>query len=437
MNSEPKAYLIITGSELTRGETKDINGPFLGTELTLRGIQVDEIHLIPDDPAKLQECFRRGAENAEIVLVSGGLGPTADDHTIQALADTFNKGIVRDKEAAERMRTRVLQRVGSDDKIPSNFFKQAEVIEGATVLPNPVGLAPGSLLETERGFLAVLPGVPREMRAMFREHVVPEINSRFASTEPRIYRAKILGVGESWAEQRIQALGIAFDHLEYGISARPGELLIKLLAHRVEAHPLVDEARQLLEKEFGEAMVSLPEGLTDEGGDPFDVDHARLVHEVLARSQYTVATAESCTGGLVGKYLTDHPGSSHYFLGSIVAYDNGIKQALLGIDEQLLARHGAVSAEVCVAMACAAKKSFGADYGIGVTGVAGPDGGSEEKPVGLVYVGAALPNDGSQGGDDNTVGRERRLFGHRSVVRHQAGVHALELVRRDIARRSG
>ena len=437
MNGGPKAYLIITGSELTRGETKDINGPFLGTELTLHGIQVEEIHLIPDDPAKLEECFRRGAENADIVLVSGGLGPTADDHPVHAVAKAFGKGVVRDADAAERMRARVLQRVGSDDKIPSNFFKQAEVVEGATVLPNPVGLAPGSLVETERGVLAVLPGVPREMRAMFREHVLPAIHARFEIVEPRIFRAKIIGVGESWAEQRIQALGIQFDRLEYGISARPGELLVKILAHRAEAHPLVDTARQLLEKEFGEAMIPLPEGLVDGGGDPFDVDHARIVHKLLLGNRYTVATAESCTGGLLAKYLTDHPGSSSYFLGSIVAYDNTIKQKLLGVDEQLLAKHGAVSAEVCDAMARSAKERFGADYGIGVTGIAGPDGGSEEKPVGLVYVSAALPNDASQNSDDSTIVCEHRFFGHRPVVRHQAAVHALEIIRRDVIRRTG
>ncbi|MBI4584846.1 MAG: nicotinamide-nucleotide amidohydrolase family protein [Planctomycetes bacterium] len=432
MHGKPTAIICLSGSELTRGETKDLNGPFLGTELASMGIQVKEFRVVPDDPGELARVFKESIEQADIVLVSGGLGPTADDHTVKVVSGLLGRGIRRDPEARERMRQRALKRLGSEDKIPANYYKQAEVVEGAKVLLNPLGLAPGSLVETERGFIALLPGVPRELQAMFRELVAPEIRARYHLKPPRIFRAKILGLGESWAESRIEKLGIDFNRVEYGISAQPGELLVKFIAHRPEDFPYVDRVRELLAKEFGEDLIPLPEGLLDSRQAPLSSEHSYLIHELLLGIGRTVATAESCTGGLIAKRLSDHGGSSAYFLGSVVAYDNRIKEGILGVSAKLIAEHGAVSEPACRAMAFAAKRLFSADYGLGVTGIAGPTGGTPEKPVGLVFIGLAAPD--SRGPEEVLVERHH-LWGNREAVRAHAAVRAMDLLRRDLLKR--
>ena len=425
MPAQINATILATGSELTRGETHDRNGPFLGTELSLLGIRVDEIALIPDDPALLAEAIRRSISQTSIVLLSGGLGPTADDHTVEVLSEVFGKPIYRHPEAERLMRERALKRLRAGREIPANYYTQAEVIEGAEVLLNPAGLAPGMAIPTERGCLGIFPGVPRELRAMFRECFVPYLLSAFNLQPPRIFRAKLFGHGESWAEAKIQKLGLDFAKVEYGISAKPGELLIKFIAHEPAHHPYVDEVAELLDKSFGDELLRLPEGLESEGAETA-VEHSRFVHHALLGAGITVATAESCTGGLIGKRLSDHPGSSRYFLGSVVAYDNRIKQELLGVPRKLLETHGAVSEPVAGAMASGARQLLGADFALSVTGIAGPDGGSAEKPVGLVYLGLAGP-----AGDVRV--EKHSFWGNRENVRSTATIRALEMLRRALA----
>jgi nicotinamide-nucleotide amidase len=426
------AILCITGSELTRGETRDLNGSTLAIELTSLGVRVEEIVLVPDDPKLLSDTVRNALSRAAIIIVSGGLGPTRDDCTVAVLSDIFGRAVYRHPEAMERMRARAAARGVSEDQLPANYWKQSEVLEGAEVLLNPVGLAPGMALPTDRGMLAVVPGVPREMQAVFRKGVLPAILKRFSMSPPRIFRGKILGIGESWAEHRIHDLGLDFDRVDYGISAKPGELLVKFVSHRPEDHPYLDTVRNLLESEFGDDFLPLEEGLLDASGHPRDVGHSRLVHDLLLESRTTVATAESCTGGLIAKWLTDHAGSSRHFLGSIVAYDNRIKETFLGVPREVLETHGAVSEKVCGLLAQNARERFGADWALATTGIAGPSGGSPEKPVGLVYVGLA-------GGLPQTPPRlqvERHVFwGGRDSIRSLASVRALDMLRRRLRAR--
>ncbi len=425
----PNAILCITGSELTRGETKDLNGPFLATRFSEMGIRVDEILLVPDEPALLDNAIRKSIARADVAVLSGGLGPTADDHTVAVLGGVFNRKVLRHPEAQDRMRARALARGLTEESIPTNFYKQAEVIEGAHVLLNPVGLAPGMIVTTERGLLVVLPGVPREMQAMFTELVVPAIQDRFRLTPPRILRGKILGIGESWAEGRIQGLEIDFKTVEYGISAKPGELLVKFISHAPTGHAYLDHVKALLLKEFAGEIFFLPEGLTDASGAAMEVEHSRIVHNLLASSGLKLATAESCTGGAIAKSLTDHAGSSAYLVGAIVAYSNEAKERLLRVPGELLERHGSVSAEVCEAMARGALELFSADIAISVTGIAGPGGGSEEKPVGLVFTGLAARR---PGGEVTTTAIRNTFGGQREMVRQAATVKALDLVREEL-----
>ncbi|MCZ6793816.1 MAG: CinA family nicotinamide mononucleotide deamidase-related protein [Planctomycetota bacterium] len=422
--SPPSAIICLTGSELTRGETHDRNGPYLARELTELGFRIEEIRLSPDDLEALEASFRRAMEGADLVIISGGLGPTADDLTTEALARALGRGVHRDARAQAAMRERALKRLGNESRIPANYYKQAEVIDGARVLHNPLGLAPGCLVETGRGQAYTLPGVPAELIAMFRERVLPAVLERFRLTRPRIARAKILGVPESVAEARIQGLGIDFSRVEYGISARPGELTVRFLSRGESDDRYVSEVLTRLEREFEDALLVLPEGLGDEG----DARLSKVVHDLLAASGLTLATAESCTGGLVATQLTDHPGSSAYFRGSVVAYENSVKERLLGVDAALLGDRGAVSEEVCRAMASGVKERFAVDYGVSTTGIAGPDGGSDAKPVGLVYIGLAGPS-----GAPRTV--ERRFHGDRRMVRAQAATLCLDLLRRELQAR--
>jgi nicotinamide-nucleotide amidase len=428
---EPTAIICLTGSELTRGETRDLNGSFLADELTRLGAYVAEVRLLPDDARLLEATFREVVPRADIVLVSGGLGPTADDLTIAALAAALGHRVVRDPPSLERLREFAAKRGRKLGEIPDNYFKQAEVVAGAVVLANPVGLAPGSLVETERGLVAAMPGVPRELRAMFRQVLAPEIARRFRLEPPRILRALVLGQPESWVEARVQALGIDFAKVEYGISAKPGEITLKFLARDPAHHGAIDDFAARLAREFGEDLAVLPDATAGESASSADFAFTRLVHGLLLEKCVTVATAESCTGGWIAKRLTDCAGSSAYFLGAAVAYDNRVKTGWLGIDAALLAEHGAVSEPVCRAMALAARQRFGADYGIGVTGIAGPSGASEEKPVGLVYIGLARPG----GRPGETVSVERNVFhGDRDMVRSQAALRALDLLRRELRR---
>lgn len=428
----PNAILCITGSELTRGETKDLNGPYLATHLTELGAQVDEIWLVPDSPELLARATRAAIEKADLVILSGGLGPTADDYTVQVLGEVFGKRVVRHAEAAERMRSRALARGLTDESIPANYYKQAEVLEGSEVLLNPVGLAPGMILPTHRGFCAVLPGVPREMQAMYLELVAPAIKDRFRLEPPRILRAKILGMGESWAESRIQACGIDFSRVEYGISAKPGELLVKFISHEPVHHTYLDNVRALLARSFQSDIFFLPEGLTDPSGAAIEVDQAKIVHDLLLGSGLKLATAESCTGGGIARALTDHPGSSSYLVGGIVAYSNEVKEKLLRVPRQLLEEHGAVSTQVCEAMARGALEVFGCDLAVAVTGIAGPAGGTPAKPVGLVFTALASR---VQGSTTQVAVVQSQLAGKRDMVRQAASIRALELVRRELAAR--
>ena len=424
--TRPRAIICLTGSELTRGETRDANGSFLATELTMLGVHIEELRLLPDDGERLEEAFREVTTRAEIVIISGGLGPTADDLTIANLARALGRGVTIDETARETMRRKALERVSSEGEIPGNFYKQGEVVEGARVLQNPAGLAPASLVETGRGLVAALPGVPYELRAIFHEHLAGEITRRFGLSPPRILRAKLMGQPESWAEARIQQLGIDTKKIEYGIRARPGELLLKFISHADEEHVLLDEIRRALEAEFGDDLFFPPEGLQEPSGGPLDVSLMRRVHELLVSSRASVAAAESCTGGLISKRLTDRAGSSQYFLGSVVAYQNDIKTSMLAVDPRVLEREGAVSRPVCETMAQAVKKQFSATYGISVTGIAGPDGGSDEKPVGLVYLGIAGP------GEDSVYVEKKVFAGERDLVRTQAATRALDLLRRNL-----
>ena len=370
------AEVLTIGDELLRGEIVDSNKSFLSEKLL--GIELEtRFHAsVNDDPADMRDAFLRAADRSPIVLVSGGLGPTRDDLTVEVLAETFGRKLVRHEESLRRIEGFFARM--NREMAPSNA-KQALVPEGAEVLPNPVGTAPGCMLDVGRAVFFCMPGVPRELYRMMEEQVLPRVAARLGSGRG-VMRAALLrtfGLGESNLEDILKDVGRE-DGVILGFrTAFPDNFLrpVARAATVEEADAKLARACAAIEQKLGPLVYTRGE-LTMEA----------VVGRMLAERGLTLATAESCTGGLIGARLTAVPGSSRYYRGGVVAYANEAKRDLLGVPEALLSEHGAVSAPVVRAMAEGARARLGADLALATTGISGPDGGTAEKPVGLVWI---------------------------------------------------
>ncbi len=372
--------MLTIGDELLRGEIVDSNKSFLSDRLLRFDVETRFHSSVCDDPADMTDAFRRAAERADVVLVSGGLGPTRDDITLEVLARSFGRALVRDEASLEAIRA-FFARVGREMS-PSNE-KQALMPEGAEVLPNPVGTAPGCMLEAEGAVFFCLPGVPRELARMMDEEVAPRLQARLGSATRAVVRATLLrtfGMGESTLEDELKDLA-----REAGVSlgfrtAFPDNYLRPVArgASEAEAEARLSRLCEAIEKRLGPLLY---------GRDDETMEQA-LGALLVARGR-SLAVAESCTGGLLAERVSAVPGASRYFRGGVVAYANESKRDLLDVPEALLAEHGAVSAPVARAMAEGVRARLGADLGVSTTGISGPDGGTPDKPVGLVFVGFA------------------------------------------------
>ena len=382
------AEILTIGDEILRGEIVDSNKAFLSERLLLQEIETRFQSSVCDDPADMTDAFLRARGRAEIVLVSGGLGPTRDDLTIEVLAKTFGRELVLHEPSLEAVRA-FFARMGRE--MAEINAKQAWLPAGAEVLENPIGTAPGCFLEAPaaegKGTVAFfcMPGVPRELMKMMDEQVLPRIAARRAAAgrPARVSRAALLrtfGLGESNLDQELRDVARDGDVILGFRTAFPDNFL-----RPVARAATAEEAEARLAKVCDAIRERLGALVYAEGDETME----QAVGALLAARGLTVATAESCTGGLVGAKLTAVPGSSRYFLGGVAAYANDAKRALLDVPAELLDRHGAVSAEVARAMAEGARRRFGADLAVSTTGISGPDGGTPQKPVGLVYVGFA------------------------------------------------
>ncbi|MEN8162293.1 MAG: competence/damage-inducible protein A [Myxococcota bacterium] len=375
-----KAEVLTIGDELLRGEIVDSNKSFLSDRLLRFDVETRFHASVCDDPADMTDAFQRAAARADVVLVSGGLGPTRDDITLEVLAKAFGRKLVRDEPSLAAIRA-FFERFGREMS-PSNE-KQALMPEGATALPNPVGTAPGCMLETDSAVFFCLPGVPRELFRMMDEEVLPRLQQRLRPGARQVMRATLLrtfGMGESTLEDELKDLA-----REEGVSlgfrtAFPDNYLRPVVRAATEAEAEARLARviEAIEKRLGPLIY---------GRDDETMEQA--LGRLLAEQGRSLAVAESCTGGLLAERITNVPGASGYFRGGVVAYANEAKRDLLGVPEALLAAHGAVSAPVAKAMAEGVRARLGADLGVSTTGISGPDGGTPEKPVGLVFVGFA------------------------------------------------
>ena len=409
------AAILSTGDELTTGRTVDTNASFIADRLYGAGLDVVAVLVVGDDPDRLDWAWKSALAKADLIVSTGGLGPTADDLTTETVGRVTGRKLALDQDAADRIR-KMFEAIGRS--MPENNLKQALFPEGATIVPNALGTAPGFRLEVEAAgatrHCVVLPGVPREMKPMIEEQVLPWIESLRAGAD--VYRShtfQTFGISESALDELVSgALDPRVERLAFRaafpqISVR---VTVQGPAAAVDAR-LTDAAARLRERVapycYGEGEATTMEG---------------VVGRLLAEAGSTLAVAESCTGGLIGHRLTDVPGSSAYVLADVVAYGNAAKVSVLGVRPETLERHGAVSDEVALEMAEGVRKLAGSTIGLATTGIAGPSGGTQEKPVGTVHVALSTA--------ERRVAQRYQLWGTRDWVKILTSQIALDWVRR-------
>ncbi len=410
MSAGSRAAIVAVGSEMLGPLRRDTNSSWLTGRLEEAGIEVIRKSVVGDDPGEIARELTCAASAAGWIFTTGGLGPTADDLTVSAVARWAGVALRRDEGFVAAMRERW---EGRGVRMPAVNEKQADFLEGARVLENPRGTAPGFWLEKDGVQVVVLPGVPSEMREIFEEKVEPELG-RFGRGTTRRRVLRIAGMGESAVEELVAPLYAKWSRDPVTILASPGEVELHLTAR---GDPAEAETRlSAMERDFRAVLGTRIHGRDEEV-------LAASVGRLLKERGKTLALAESCTGGMVSSLLTDVPGSSAYFLGTVVSYADFAKEALLDVSRETLREHGAVSEEAAREMARGARRRFDSDLAASVTGIAGPDGGSPQKPVGTVFFAVA-----------DREGREqakKRFFGgDRATVRRASSMFSLEMIRR-------
>lgn len=370
------AEILTVGTEILLGDLVDTNSAYLGGRLAALGVSVYRHTTVGDNAERITAALREAASRADLVITTGGLGPTSDDLTNQCLGEAAGREMVEYPEARSHV-DEMFRRFGREPT-PSNY-KQAVFPEGTELIPNPVGTAMGAMLELDGALVATFPGVPGEMRRMFEDTLEPLIRER---SEGAIVSRTLwfTGIGESALAEQVQDL---LDASDPTVAPLAGQGKVRLRITTRANTP--EEAQKKIAPVAGEILVRLGDYYFGEDDETLESALGKLLTERDA----TLALAESCTGGLLAKRLTDGAGASAYFVEGLVTYSNESKERLLGVPNELLVEHGAVSEPVAGAMAEGVRKVAGTDYGLSVTGVAGPSGGSEEKPVGLVFVGVS------------------------------------------------
>jgi nicotinamide-nucleotide amidase len=403
-----RVVVINTGTELLLGDVLNSHLRFIAREIFPLGLRVDRQITVPDGNAIANAISE--SRDAEVVFITGGLGPTTDDLTREIAAELFGLKLEHDPAILRAIQKRAAER---GFRLTDRVARQADVPEGATVLPNEHGSAPGLYLPAvaaaKRPHLFLLPGPPRELHPMFLNSVLPILRSVVPpaeAVERRVFR--VVGIGESLVEEAVGADLLAIPGLELGYCARPGEVDLRLIGET----PVLDRAERIVKEKLGPAIFS------SDGG-----ELEQAVVRLLTERKRTLAVAESCTGGYLAHRITNVPGASVVLLGAFVPYSNEAKTAMLGVDPALIESHGAVSKQVVQAMAEGARANAKSDFGLATTGIAGPTGGSEEKPVGTVFIALAARN--------RPVSVQKRFFpDDRPTFKELTTQAALEMLRR-------
>jgi nicotinamide-nucleotide amidase len=409
------AEIIAVGSELLTPFRQDTNSLYLTEKLNELGVEVRHKCIVGDDREALAAATKLAMRRSDIILFSGGLGPTEDDLTREAVADALGLKLQRDPQIIAKLEERFAKR---GIKMSPNNAKQADVIASAVVLPNALGSAPGQLVagkyDGRERLVMLLPGPPYELRAMFEAECLPRLRARVPAQHIASRVLKMAMIPESQVDARVAPIYKTYTDVETTILAGAGEIQLHLRCRKdslAEAEARVEELAGKIEDEMGDAVFSRK-------GESIE----QIISYLLQMRNMTLAVAESCTGGMLAERITSLGGSSRYFLGGAVVYSNELKTQFANVPKSLIDRHGAVSREVAAAMAEGIRKRCLASYGIGITGVAGPAGGTEQKPVGLVYIALA--------GEEGTQVLERTFPGDRQRIRMFSTLQALEVMRR-------
>jgi competence/damage-inducible protein CinA-like protein len=409
------AEIIAVGSEMLTPFRKDTNSLYITEKLNELGVDVSFKTITGDKLKHLVGAVRNALLRVDILVVSGGLGPTEDDLTREAVAEALGVRLRRDPDLIAHLYTRAAARRIT---ITRNNEKQADVIEGAVVLPNPLGSAPGQWIDTvvgkHRKLAMLLPGPPHELKGMFEGECLPRLREILPERHIATRVLKAAMIGESMADSRIAPIYTQYKDVDTTILAHLGDIELRLSC----AKPIPDLAQQRVDELAGKIEEELEEYIYSSQGETLE----QIVLYYLEMRGATLATAESCTGGMLAERLTSVSGSSRSYLGGAVVYSNQVKAELAGVDPQLIAKHGAVSREVAIALAEGIRARCDATFGLGITGIAGPSGGSDEKPVGLVWL--AISD------DDGTEAIEKRFSGDRNGIRFYASQQGLDMVRR-------
>jgi len=405
-----KAEIIAVGSELLTPDRQDTNSLFLTSELNKLGIQVVRKTIVGDERALLLEAFRDALNRVPIIIACGGLGPTEDDLTRETVAELLGRKLVRNDAVVRSIEAR-FRSFGR--QMTENNLRQAMVPEGAEPLENPRGTAPGLWLEKDDQAIVLLPGPPRELKPLYLEQVLPRLQRRAPAGKMFHRELRVTGLGESHVDHLAGPIYTRYPEVQTTILASPGEVQLHL---RMWSGDTPHATKTLADLE--QALdLALAERIFSRDGSPLEV----VVARDLLKHHATISAAESCTGGLLAERLTTIAGSSAYFLGSVVCYSNELKTAWADVPTEMIATKGAVSPEVAVALAQGIRRRVGSTLGVGITGVAGPGGGSEEKPVGTVHIALASPAGVRE--------RATRFPGDREMIRMQASQAALDMVR--------
>ncbi len=407
------AEILAIGSEMLTPFRVDTNSLWLTEQLNALGVEVKLKTVVGDDERRLEEAIRDALRRSEIIISTGGLGPTEDDITKKVFARVLGRALEAHEPTIEKMRARFARR---SLEMPANNIRQAMVMTGATLLENNNGTAPGQLIQQGNCTVVLLPGPPREMKPMFAEQVAPVLKERVGDVYILRHKLSIYGLTESKVDDLAAPVYTQYTNPTTTILFKDGQIELHLTAQS----PTAAEAQSLLDELAAKLLAVLGDYVYSQRDETLE----QVVGALLRARRATLATAESCTGGLLAGRLTEVAGSSNYFIEGVVSYANEAKIDLLGVPRELLEAHGAVSEEVAEAMAAGIRERAGATYGIGITGIAGPGGGSEEKPVGLVYIALA----------DAHESKARRLVlpGDRQFIRTLAVNAALDMVRRKL-----
>lgn len=409
-----EAEIISVGTELLLGQIANTNAQYLGDKLATLGIGLHHIITVGDNAGRLKSALEAAWQRANIVILTGGLGPTQDDITKETVADFLHLKLILHQPSLEAIRCFFAKR---GHPMTNNNIKQALLPEGGEALPNPTGTAPGVWLEHDNKIIIILPGPPFELQPMWEHHVLPRL-TKILGEKHTVIKSRIVktyGIGESAAEERVKDL-VMCSNPTLASYAKATEIQFRLTAKAAteqEAADLLCSLEGKLSSRLGEYIFAHDEETMQE-----------IVGKLLTERHRTLAVAESCTGGLVANWLTNVPGSSTYFQGGVVSYSNQLKEQLLQVPAETLRKHGAVSQEVAEAMAVGIRRLAQVDFGAATTGIAGPSGGTPEKPVGLVYIAVA-----------DSAGVDCRRYewrGTREIIKQRAAQAVLNLIRQRI-----